>query len=51
MSILRGRAERHRAGPGVGRRDFRVPLEQDILFDGERAVFLDGRQTAFHLIR
>jgi Xaa-Pro aminopeptidase len=31
--------------------DFRVPLEQDILFDGERAVFLAGRQTAFHLIR
>lgn len=31
--------------------DFRVPLEQDVLFDGERAVFLAGRQTAFHLIR
>ncbi|MGZ5440231.1 MAG: M24 family metallopeptidase, partial [Candidatus Aminicenantales bacterium] len=31
--------------------DFRVPLEQDILFDGERAFFLSGRQTAFHLIR
>ncbi|HSA94574.1 MAG TPA: M24 family metallopeptidase [Acidobacteriota bacterium] len=31
--------------------DFRVPLEQDILFDGERAYFLAGRQTAFHLIR
>jgi Xaa-Pro aminopeptidase len=31
--------------------DFRVPLEQDILFDGERALFLAGRQTAFHLIR
>ncbi len=30
--------------------DFRVPLEQDILFDGERAFFLSGRQTAFHLI-
>jgi Xaa-Pro aminopeptidase len=31
--------------------DFRVPLEQDILFDGEKAIFLSGRQTAFHLIR
>ena len=31
--------------------DFRVPLEQDILFDGARAFFLSGRQTAFHLIR
>jgi hypothetical protein len=30
--------------------DFRVPLEQDILFDGERTHFLAGRQTAFHLI-
>jgi len=31
--------------------DFRVPLEQDILFDGSRAFFLSGRQTAFHLIK
>jgi hypothetical protein len=31
--------------------DFRVPLEEDVLFDGERAFFLAGRQTAFHLIR
>lgn len=31
--------------------DFRVPLEQDILFDGERAFFIAGRQTAFHLIK
>jgi Xaa-Pro aminopeptidase len=31
--------------------DFRVPLEQDILFDGERAFFLAGRQTAFHIIK
>jgi len=31
--------------------DFRVPLEQDILFDGERTHFLAGRQTAFHLIK
>ncbi|MGE5578746.1 MAG: M24 family metallopeptidase [Bacillota bacterium] len=26
-------------------------LEEDIWFDGERVRFLDGRQTAFHLIR
>jgi Xaa-Pro aminopeptidase len=31
--------------------DFRVPLEQDILFDGEKAFFLAGRQTSFHLIK
>ncbi len=30
--------------------DFRLPLEQDIVFDGERTQFLAGRQTAFHLI-
>jgi hypothetical protein len=31
--------------------DLRVPLEQDILFTGEGTVYLDGRQTAFHLIK
>ena len=32
--------------------DVRVPLEQDMVFTGEKAEsFLDGRQTAFHLIR
>jgi hypothetical protein len=31
--------------------ELRVPLEQDIVFNGEKAIFLDGRQTAFHLIR
>jgi hypothetical protein len=31
--------------------DFRVPLEQDICFDGDKTFFLAGRQTAFHLIR
>jgi hypothetical protein len=31
--------------------DFRVPLEQDIVFDGERTHFLAGRQTGFHIIR
>ncbi len=37
--------------PEWGGTDFRVPLEQDILFDGARAYFLAGRQTAFHLIK
>ena len=37
--------------PEWGGVDVRVPLEQDIVFTGEKAVFLDGRQTAFHLIR
>lgn len=34
-----------------GGQDFRTPLEQDVVFTGERAIFLDGRQTRFHLIR
>jgi len=37
--------------PEWGGADFRVPLEQDVLFTGDGAVFLDGRQTAFHLIK
>ena len=37
--------------PEWGGQDFRLPLEQDIIFLGDRAVFLDGRQTRFHLIR
>ena len=31
--------------------EFRLPLEQDIVFTGEKTIFLDGRQTAFHLVR
>jgi len=31
--------------------DFRLPLEQDLIFLGDRVVFLDGRQTEFYLIR
>ncbi len=34
-----------------GGADFRLPLEQDVVFTSENTVFLDGRQTAFHLIR
>lgn len=37
--------------PEWGGQDFRLPLEQDVVFMGDRAVFLDGRQTAFHLIK
>ena len=37
--------------PEWGGQDFRLPLEQDIVFLGDRTVFLDGRQTRFHLIR
>lgn len=32
-------------------KEFRLSLEQDIVFTGERAYFLDGRQTRFHIIR
>jgi len=31
--------------------DFRLPIEQAVVFTGERVIFLDGRQTAFHLIK
>jgi Xaa-Pro aminopeptidase len=37
--------------PEWGGQDFRLPLEQDVVFLGDRAVFLDGRQTEFYLIR
>lgn len=37
--------------PEWGGQIVRAALEEDIVFDGERARFLDGRQTAFHLIR
>ena len=37
--------------PEWGGAEFPLPLEQDIIFLGDRAVFLDGRQTRFHLIR
>ena len=37
--------------PEWGGQDFRLPLEQDVVFLGDRPVFLDGRQTSFHLIR
>ena len=29
----------------------RIMLEEDAFFDGEACRFIDGRQTAFHLIR
>ena len=34
-----------------GGADFRTPLEQDVVFTGDRAYFLDGRQTRFHLVK
>jgi hypothetical protein len=34
-----------------GGQDFRLPLEQAVVFTGERVIFLDGRQSAFHLIK
>jgi Xaa-Pro aminopeptidase len=37
--------------PEWGGQDFRLPLEQDVVFLGDRVVFLDGRQTEFYLIR
>jgi hypothetical protein len=37
--------------PEWGGQDFRLPLEQDVVFTGDRVIFLDGRQTQFHLIR
>lgn len=32
-------------------KEFRLPLEQDVVFTGSGVYFLDGRQTKFHLIR
>lgn len=37
--------------PEWGGVDFRLPLEQDVIFMKDGVYFLDGRQTAFHLIR
>jgi len=37
--------------PEWGGQDFRLPLEQDICFTGDKAFFIDGRQTRFHLIK
>lgn len=37
--------------PEWGGKDFRLPLEQDVVFNGTEVHFLGGRQTAFHLIR
>ncbi len=37
--------------PEFGGQDFRLPIEQAVVFTGTRVVFLDGRQTAFHLIK
>lgn len=37
--------------PEWGGQDFRLSIEQDIVFTGEGTAFLDGRQTRFHLIK
>jgi Xaa-Pro aminopeptidase len=37
--------------PEWGGKELRLSLEQDIVFTGEKAYFLDGRQTRFHLIQ
>ncbi len=40
-----------KAVPEWGGQRVMAALEEDIVFDGEKARFLDGRQTSFHLIR
>jgi hypothetical protein len=37
--------------PEWGGRTLRMATEQDVAFTGGRAVVIDGRQTAFHLVR
>ena len=37
--------------PEWGGQEVTAALEEDVVFDGEKVRFLDGRQTAFHLIR
>lgn len=32
-------------------KELRLSMEQDIVFSGEKAYFLDGRQTSFHIIK
>jgi hypothetical protein len=32
-------------------KEFRLPLEQDVVFTGSDVYFLAGRQTKFHLIK
>ncbi len=40
-----------RSIPEWGGQDFRLPLEQNVVFTGDRVVILDGRQTRFHIVR
>ncbi len=37
--------------PEWGGKDLRLSLEQDIVFTRDSVVFLDGRQTQFHLVK
>ncbi len=37
--------------PEWGEQDFRLSLEQDIVFTGDGVSYLDGRQTRFHLVK
>lgn len=37
--------------PEWGGKEFRLPLEQDVVVTRDGVFFLDGRQTAFHLVR
>ncbi|MFC2157050.1 M24 family metallopeptidase [Acidobacteriota bacterium] len=37
--------------PEWGGKELRLSLEQDIIFTGKKAYFLDGRQTKFHIIK
>jgi hypothetical protein len=37
--------------PEWGGKELRLSLEQDIIFTGDKAYFLDGRQTKFHIIK
>ena len=39
------------APPPWGGQRVRIKLEEDAFFDGDAVTYLDGRQTAFHLIR
>jgi len=39
------------AVPEWGGRELRMALEQDVAFAGGKARFINGRQTAFHLVK
>ena len=49
--LLGHRARPPRRHPRVGRQEIQLALEEDAAFTAKGVTFLDGRQTALHLVR